>query len=372
MHRFARVGYRSAMIATPPPTLVEVRRGSTVESRHRGAVAVAAPDGRPAAAVGDPTLPVTLRSGVKPLAIAALGPAGAIDAFALSDEELALMASSHSGSDRAVEIQRRLLERLGIARDVLRNPPSLPSDEEARARLIVTGDGPGVLRHMCSGFHLASVVLSLYAGWPLEGYLDAGHPSQRAAREVVVATFGEPIDESIDDCGLPTWTCRLEQIARGYSFLANPEAAAAEGRLEPALARALARIRDAMVREPELIAGPDQTSTLLIRAAAGRLVAKEGAEGLLGIGVSCGGGNRGTGALDAFGPVGGVAITIEDGDRMRRATPIVAIEALRQLGVLAEPLPASLEARRRPVSQDGLGRAVGEALPVFRLEPAGA
>jgi L-asparaginase II len=46
------------------PILVEVLRGSLVESRHRGAVAVSDADGATVLAIGDVTMPIFPRSAV--------------------------------------------------------------------------------------------------------------------------------------------------------------------------------------------------------------------------------------------------------------------------------------------------------------------
>lgn len=339
-----------------PPALVEVVRGSVIESRHRGVVAVVDARGRLVAHAGDPRTPVTLRSGVKPFTLAALGVAGGFEAFGLTDEELAVMSASHEGTDREVAVQERLLERVGIARKALRSPASFGFDEPTKARLIAAGEPADPIRHMCSGFHIASLLLSLLEGWPLDGYMDAAHPSQVASKAMVETIMGgRALDESTDDCGLPTWAYPAEAIAGGFALLASPRVARPE--LDERLLAAFERIRDAMRACPVIVAGPTQTSTLLMRAMPDRIVGKEGAEGLLGIGLT---------VADA-GEAAGVAITIEDGDRMRRATPIVAIETLRQLGVIPDPLPAEIASRARPATHDQLGREVAMARPAFRL-----
>ena len=72
--------------------------GDLVESRHRGAVAIA--DARRAAwcsRLAMWTAPVYPRSAVKALQALPLVESGAADAFGLSDEELAVACASHSG-----------------------------------------------------------------------------------------------------------------------------------------------------------------------------------------------------------------------------------------------------------------------------------
>src|SRR5438477_168409 len=73
--------------------LVEVVRGSVVESRHRGAIAVVDAEGRIALSVGDIERPVFPRSAVKGLQALVLIESGAADRYGLTPPELALACS---------------------------------------------------------------------------------------------------------------------------------------------------------------------------------------------------------------------------------------------------------------------------------------
>ena len=61
------------------PVLVEVIRGSEVESRHRGAVAVCDPYGKAVMSLGDIELPIFPRSSVKAIQALPLIESGAAD-----------------------------------------------------------------------------------------------------------------------------------------------------------------------------------------------------------------------------------------------------------------------------------------------------
>ena len=67
------------------PVLVEALRGSLVESRHRGAVAVVDADAKTALAVGDVATPIFPRSAVKALQALPLIESGAADRYGLGD-----------------------------------------------------------------------------------------------------------------------------------------------------------------------------------------------------------------------------------------------------------------------------------------------
>jgi len=81
----------------PSQLLARQLRGDVVESEHRGHLVVAAANGRLVGAAGDPDRVVMLRSVGKPFALVALLTAPGVDGLRLTDEELAVMAGSHSG-----------------------------------------------------------------------------------------------------------------------------------------------------------------------------------------------------------------------------------------------------------------------------------
>jgi L-asparaginase II len=214
----------------PPPVLVEVRRGAIVESRHRGHVVQVDATGRIERGIGDPDVLVSLRSAVKPFALVALLEAGADVPLRLSDTELAVMAASHTGEDAHVRTIQGVLRRAGISQSLLANgSDGAPLDALTAARLAREGEAPGPVRHMCSGFHVASLVLSRHAGWPLADYWHADHPSQLAVRDVVARVFGvrsAQLVSAVDACGLATYGFALADVARAFALLADPESAA--------------------------------------------------------------------------------------------------------------------------------------------------
>src|SRR5512143_2680089 len=107
-------------MAPANPVLIEVTRGTTVESRHRGAAVVVDSQGRRCAAWGDVDGLVFPRSSVKPLQALPLVESGAADRFGVSAHELALACASHSGEHDHVTAAHRWLARLGLSeRDLI-------------------------------------------------------------------------------------------------------------------------------------------------------------------------------------------------------------------------------------------------------------
>jgi L-asparaginase II len=274
---------------------------------------------------------------------------------------MAVMAASHAGEDRHVRLVQAALRTGGLSREVLQCGTHTPFDQETAQRLARDGEPPSELRHNCSGKHAAMALHAQAAGWDVETYWQPDHPSQQAALEVVAAVSGVAkgkIKTAVDGCGVVSFAIPSRAIARAYAVLADPSPLA-----DADLRAALTRIRDAMIDFPELVAGERrQFDTDLMRAAAGRLVAKGGAEGLRCVGVL-------PDAVEAGRPALGVAIKIEDGDAARRAGPAATCETLRQVGVLGEVELSQLESYASPpVLNLARGEQVGEVRTAFELE----
>ena len=348
-----------------PPLLVEVRRGQTVESRHRGHIVQVDDRGRIMHAVGAPSTEVMLRSTVKPFGVVALIESGAADDLALTPAELAIMCASHTGEDKHVRTLQAIFRRASVTQALLRcGTEGAPSDALTAARLARDGETPGAIRHGCSGFHAASILMSAYAGWSVEGYADPSHRSQVVVREAVARLFGrklETLRTATDNCGVLTYEVTLLELARAYLLLADPEGPAADGAKSQS-APALRRVRDAMMGAPDMVGGTyDNLDTELMRRRPGRLVAKAGAEGMRAIGLV---------AHDDVG-ASGIAIKIEDGDMARRAIKAASVETLAQIGVLDERDLRAMAAYHHPTVLAPGGGEAATALPRFELAAVG-
>jgi L-asparaginase II len=350
----------------PPPVLVEVIRGGTSESRHRGHIVELDAAGKVVRAVGAPATEIVLRSTVKPFAAIALIESGAADDLALTPPELAIMCASHTGEDKHVRTLQAVFRRANVTQALLQcGTAGAPADERTAVRLARDGETPGPIRHGCSGFHAASILMSAYAGWSLDDYTDPRHPSQRAVLETVARLFGrqpEAMRTGTDNCGLLTYEMTLLELARAYLLLADPEGPAA-GPAGEASAPALLRIRDAMMAAPDLVGGTyDSLDTDLMRRRPGRIVAKAGADGLRAVGLVPGE------AAEA----GALALKIEDGDGSNRALSAASVEALAQAGLLDERDLRALSSYHHPTALGPAGQEAATALPRFELAGTGS
>lgn len=353
-----------------PPILVRQLRDGIEESAHRGDIVEADAAGRLVRTLGDPERLVTLRSTVKPFGAIALIEAGGVEAFGLASDEIAILASSHSGEDIHVRTIQAIYRRAGVSQGALAcGSAGAPLDELTAARLARDGEKAGPIRHMCSGQHSAWLLLSRLNGWDQDTYWHPDHPSQVAYRSAVARTYGttpERLRTAIDGCGIETFVFSLREVARAFAFLADPSAVPASDP-RSAVAGPLTIVRDAMLANPEMVAGRhDRLDTSLMKAAPGRLVSKSGMEALRGVGILAGP-RAGTQAAEAT----GLAIKIEDGDGYDRGTWAASVEALRQAGVLDGQALRVLARYHQPASLDPHGRIVAEAIPDFELAPVG-
>jgi L-asparaginase II len=353
-----------------PPILVRQIRNGIEESVHRGDIVEVDAAGRVIRQLGDPDRVVALRSTVKPFGVLALIEAGGVEAFDLEPAEIAILAASHSGEDLHVRTLQGIYRRTGVSQALLAcGSDGMPLDELTAARLARDGEKAGQVRHMCSGQHTVSLLLSRLRGWDPTDYWKPSHPSQIAYRAAVASVFGTPtgsLRTAIDGCGVETYAFALREIARAYAMLADPLAIPATDP-RTALAPSLTRVRDAMLANPELIGGRhDRLDTSMMKAAPGRLISKSGMEALRGVAILPGP-RIGTQNAEAS----GMAIKIEDGDGYDRGTWAASVEAVRQVGALDGGALRDLARYHRPVSLDPHGRAAAEAAPEFELVPVG-
>ena len=266
--------------------VVALTRGGHVESVHRGAIAVLDSGGRLLGGVGDPLTAVHLRSAAKPFQALAVVESGAADAMCITEEELAVMCGSHGGEPAHVRIVAALLDRLGLGPEVLVCGTRQPLSPSAGRALAEGGEVPSVLHNNCSGKHAGMVALALHLGAPVAGYWAPEHPVQEEIARTIGGLLsrgpGQPgcrwiagagrtsgsVWGGVDGCGVPVVRLNLCEAAWLFALLA---AGATPG---------LARVRDAMLAHPELVAGEELRDTKIMHASRARALAKTGAEGV--------------------------------------------------------------------------------------------
>lgn len=322
------------------PVLAEVRRGNWVENRHRGAFCVAGADGVVAAAAGDVAHPVFPRSAIKAMQALAMFRSGAVGAFGLDDEALALACASHIGEPGHIAGVTRFLERVGCSADDLECGAHPPTDAAARRALRQAGEPPSALHNNCSGKHAGMLAVAKALGAPTAGYVERDHPVQLMVRDCVAEVIGTDLTPDrcgTDGCSIPTWAAPLKDFATGFARMAGGTGLPGD-LVDPA-----ARILDAATAHPFLIRGTDSLDTDLMAAFEGRLMLKIGAEG-----VFCGAvRDRGL----------GFALKIDDGNM--KAAEVTVTALLMAIAQPNEGERAALEAKAVQALTNWRGREVG-------------
>lgn len=324
--------------------VAHVTRNGKVESVHRGHIAVVTADGSLTSHVGDPNQQTYIRSAAKPFQIMPLLESGAVEHYGLTDPELAVMIASHNGEPAHVEAVKSIHGKVGLSEDDLQCGHHPPMHKPTAEALLRNDEPLTAFHNNCSGKHSGMLTLAKFKDWPLDSYLQPEHPVQLAIKEKIAAFAGltaQQIHVGVDGCSAPVFYLPVRNMALMYARLA------AGG--EWPLTR---RIFDLMWQNAEMIAGRDRFDTMLMQAAAGRLVSKIGAEGIRCLGV------RGERPL-------GIALKIEDGSK--RASEAVLLETLVQLRVLSTGQLETLARFRMPAIENHRGIRTGEIRVNFEL-----
>ncbi len=298
----------------PNPVLAEITRGAHLESIHRGALAVADHQGNVRFSLGDVDAPIYPRSSLKPIQALPLVESGAADAFAVSDEELALACASHSGEPMHTTRVAAWLKRLGLGERDLACGPHPVRYEPMWTDMVRRGEAPTRIHNNCSGKHTGFLTLAHHWDVTTAGYERHDHPVQQAVAKVTgeLAGIDGELGWGIDGCAAPNFLLPLAAFARALAQLANPE------RLSPARAEAARRIVHAMIAHPELVAGTGRVCTTLMRAGEGRFAVKTGAEGV----------------FAAIAPEKGLGIALKIDDGAGRAAETAIAAVLARLGLV--------------------------------------
>jgi L-asparaginase len=128
--------------------------------------------------------------------------------------------------------------------------------------------------HCCSGEHAAILLGCKELGWPRTGYTLPHHPFFAAFVDRIRDRLGvdwRPARVARDGCGLATVSNSVSELAVLFSSLVPR--------------RHDNWIWEAMVRHPDLIGGFNRVDSTILKACEGKVLAKEGADGLLGLAI---------------------------------------------------------------------------------------
>lgn len=292
--------------AAPVPAGGNLEGQSYVENRHWGWLIVTGlRQGHLYCTPRADRIATFFRSAAKPFQAFPLVEAGF--AGLLTTEELAITCASHTGSADHLRLAAAILEKASLPESALQCGPHLPSDPAMLESLRREQREPTPLYNNCSGKHASMLFYCKQAGLDTSTYLNPDHPLQQRILETLKRWSGlDEIPVAVDGCGAPVFYMPLSAMARLFAALGSVSE--------------FAPLAKAMTSYPVIVGGEGRIDTVLMQTSQGKLLAKVGAEGVIGVSKVDSG--------------EGLALKIADGSNDVRNLAIV--EILLRLGWLSK------------------------------------
>lgn len=182
-------------------------------------------------------------------------------------QQKAISVSSHNGTAQHVDAAQSLLDESEWG--LMLTPLDLPLVQFGRQVR-----RPRRWYNNSSGHHAAILAGAKVRGWNRAGYTLPSHPVFTEYMKIVKKYLGntwEPLKIARDGDGLPTVSMTVNELAKCYAGLVK-------NKKED-------WIWDAMVQEPDLVGGYNRLDTTIMKSCNGKVIAKEGADGLLGMAI---------------------------------------------------------------------------------------
>ena len=322
-------------------------RAGHIENIHRGDVAAVNCAGEIVHSVGNAHLPMFWRSAAKPFQALPFVKNGGLEKYNLSQEELAILVSSHSGEENHVALVRGILKKLGLDETVLDCGVLRPLNGKAYKKLLLSDEPITAVHNQCSGKHSQIIALAIMLGVPVEGYIRPEHPAQKLIFKHVAMASKMPEDKleiGIDGCGVPVFYLPLYNMALAYARLSTPKKGD-WGEYEIAATK----IRDAMSNYPQVVSGTGRIDLAVPEITKGRIIAKIGSDA-----VYC---------LAVKDENLGIAFKLEDGG-FAAVTPMV-IAVLKKFDLLTKAEAEALDEKFPPTLKNHRGEVIGTIEAVF-------
>lgn len=327
--------------------LVQYTRAGKVESMHRGDIVAVNTKGKIIDCIGDAHKKMFWRSAAKPFQALPFVAKGGVEQYGITQEELALLVSSHSGESIHVDLVNHILNKIALDSSALDCGTSRPMSSKAAKLLIENKQKPEAFHNACSGKHAGMLALCQMLGISIAGYTKPEHEVQKQMHASVAQSAKispSELEIGIDGCGVPVFYLPLYHMSLAYARLAKPEEGAwgcDEG--------AARKIRDAMIAYPEVLAGTGRIDTIVANVTKGRIIAKVGAEA-----VYC---------LASVPDGIGITFKIEDGSY--RAIHPTVIGILKRLELISETEYHALIEKFPPILKNHRGDIVGTIETMF-------
>lgn len=261
--------------------LFDEYREDLLECRHYGIVAIAGENGL-IASVGNPNTVCWYRSASKPIQALPLLLRGLDRKYCLTDEEIAVICSSHKGDEEHIRVISSILEKAGISEADMCMDPAYPQRRKRQYELLRLNMPPRKLYHNCSGKHAGMMMLTRDTGDSISNYWKRGNSAQKEILAVLEKMTDVPADDirtGTDGCGVPVYAVPIRRMANSYLRLACPDLI-----VDKALTEAAKRAVSCIHAFPNMISGAGTADSIL--SSDPNLIVKYGAQGVVCIGIS--------------------------------------------------------------------------------------
>jgi L-asparaginase II len=330
--------------------IYSVERSGVTEITIAGAVSVVA--GRSSASelpqplltIGDVGFPLWTRSLLKPWQLLSHLPELKKFYPQLTREHYALMMASHNAEPMHMKVLHQIMSIGECKEEWLRCPPAYPSHRESREHVKEEGKPESRLYHNCSGKHFGYLMAIKAEGGDVNDYINPAAPHFVPLKKVLGSLLHKDnLDPPVttDGCQLPNYGVSIQDMATLYQGLANVEKFPSTGdRDVDEMLELYPEIRSIFCQYPLIVSGHDRLDCKIMTggfnlSGSPTLIAKEGAEGLLAIGI---------GKTDEYPNGLGIVIKLSSGFDTKHmetiATEILAQLGLGKHGSLTPPLPA--------------------------------
>ena len=263
----------------------QVWRGHILESQHQAYAVLMNAEGHIICQVGSASYTTCIRSAFKPFQAWSALQNQVMDQYAFTDQEIAIMCSSHNGESKHQHIVQSILQKLGYEVSDLECGAHWPYYEACKHEMIQQQHKMTALHNNCSGKHCAMLALSQSLAVNHHGYIERNHQVQQTILRYLSDWLDlenpQSIITGIDGCSLPTPQLSLQQIAHLFILLATGRTQLQASMPNPVFQR----IFHAMNQQAFYVAGTDRFDTTMMESFPEQVVSKVGGEAVRGLAI---------------------------------------------------------------------------------------
>lgn len=194
--------------------------------------------------------------------------AGALD----EQPHWAIGMSSSDGEPLHLAALASICSQTGLDTEALICPPTYSAHQSTRSQQIVAAESPLKKYHFCCGNHLVMQHACMHYGYDISDYYCQDNPIHLRLISFIESRMGGVAQWVTDSCGLPTLVTSMQSYMHLWQGLGNNNCG-----IE------LDRVKRLWIENPVLIGGSNRIDSMIVQSSQGKILAKEGADGLIAV-----------------------------------------------------------------------------------------